>query len=213
MSSQNKDWILKQSRAAVFYLTQCWSALWEIERLIESKGGDHWDVVDTFFKTQSMYLGRDLYSPDLSLFFDGLHEHEGMERTCQRSLQKSVGAEILEQLRKASWTYEQVRRIAKIIGHRTSGESEPQKKISKAGDRYLRTMMVQGAHYILGPFGEDSDRRRWGRKLAERGGKNAKKRAVVAVARKLAVLLHRLWVSGEVYEPLRNSQKALRAVA
>ena len=98
-------------------------------------------------------------------------------------------------------------------GRRNSGESEPQKGISKAGDRYLRTMMVQGAHYILGPFGEDSDLRRWGRKLAERGGKNAKKRAVVAVARKLAVLLHRLWVSGEVYEPLRNSQKAMRAVA
>jgi len=53
----------------------------------------------------------------------------------------------------------------------------------------LRTMMVQGAPYILGPFGEDSDLRRWGLKLAERGGKNAKKRAVVAVARKLAVLL------------------------
>jgi transposase len=77
-------------------------------------------------------------------------------------------------------------------GRRNSGESEPQKGISKEGDRYLRTMMVQGAHYILGPFGEDSDLRRWGRKLAERGGKNAKKRAVVAVARKLAVLLHRL---------------------
>src|SRR5215470_10896021 len=98
-------------------------------------------------------------------------------------------------------------------GRRNSGESEPQKKISKEGDRYLRTMMVQGAHYILGPFGEDSDLRRWGRKLAERGGKNAKKRAVVAVARKLAVLLHRLWVSGEVYEPLRNSQKVMRAAA
>jgi transposase len=98
-------------------------------------------------------------------------------------------------------------------GRRNSGESEPQKKISKAGDRYLRTMMVQGAHYILGPFGEDSDLRRWGRKLSERGGKNAKKRAVVAVARKLAVLLHRLWVSGEVYEPLRNSQRAMQAVA
>ena len=83
-------------------------------------------------------------------------------------------------------------------GRRNSGESEPQKGISKEGDRYLRTMMVQGAHYILGPFGEDSDLRRWGRKLAERGGKNAKKRAVVAVARKLAILLHRLWVSGEV---------------
>jgi len=98
-------------------------------------------------------------------------------------------------------------------GRRNSGNSEPQKKISKEGDRYLRTMMVQGAHYILGPFGEDSDLRRWGLKLAERGGKNAKKRAVVAVARKLAVLLHRLWVGGEVYEPLRNSQKAMQAVA
>jgi transposase len=98
-------------------------------------------------------------------------------------------------------------------GRRNSGESEPQKKISKEGDRYLRTMMVQGAHYILGPFGADSDLRRWGLKLAERGGKNAKKRAVAAVARKLAILLHRLWVSGEVYEPLRNSQQAMRAVA
>src|SRR6202171_5762189 len=98
-------------------------------------------------------------------------------------------------------------------GRRNSGESEPQKGISKEGDRYLRTMMVQGAHYILGPFGQDSDLRRWGRKLAERGGKNAKKRAVVAVARKLAVLLHRLWVGGEVYEPLRISQKAMREVA
>ena len=98
-------------------------------------------------------------------------------------------------------------------GRRNSGASEPQMRISKEGDRYLRTMMVQGAHYILGPFGEDSDLRRWGLKLAERGGNNAKKRAVVAVARKLAVLLHRLWVGGEVYEPLRNSQKAMRAVA
>jgi transposase len=98
-------------------------------------------------------------------------------------------------------------------GRRNSGQSEPQKHISKEGDRYLRTMLVQGAHYILGPFGEDSDLRRWGRKLAERGGKNAKKRAVVAVARKLAVLLHRLWVNGEVYEPLHNSHQAMRAVA
>jgi transposase len=98
-------------------------------------------------------------------------------------------------------------------GRRDSGESQPQMHISKEGDRYLRTMLVQGAHYILGPFGADSDLRRWGLKLAVRGGKNAKKRAVVAVARKLAVLLHRLWVSGEVYEPLRNSQKAMRAAA
>ena len=59
-------------------------------------------------------------------------------------------------------------------------------------------MLVQGAHYVLGPFGEDSDMRRWGLKFAVRGRANAEKRAVVAVARKLAVLLHRLWVSGEV---------------
>src|SRR6201997_3985800 len=98
-------------------------------------------------------------------------------------------------------------------GRRNSGKSEPQKNISKEGDRYLRTMMVQGAHYILGPFGEDSDLRRWGLKIAERGGKNAKKRAVVAVARKLAVLLHRLWVTAEVYEPLRNSNRAIGAAA
>jgi len=98
-------------------------------------------------------------------------------------------------------------------GRRNSGMSEPQLHISKEGDRYLRTLLVQGAHYILGPFGQDSDLRRWGRRLAERGGKNAKKRAVVAVARKLAVLLHKLWVSGEVYEPLRNNRKAMAAVA
>jgi transposase len=85
--------------------------------------------------------------------------------------------------------------------------------ISKEGDRYLRTLLMQGAHYILGPFGEDSDRRRWGLKLAQRGGKNAKKRAVIAVARKLAVLLNRLWLGGEVYEPLRNSQRAVSAAA
>jgi len=98
-------------------------------------------------------------------------------------------------------------------GRRNSGMSEPQLHISKEGDRYLRTLLVQGAHYILGPFGQDSDLRRWGLRLAERGGKNAKKRAVVAVARKLAVLLHKLWVSGEVYEPLRNNRKAIAAVA
>ena len=98
-------------------------------------------------------------------------------------------------------------------GRRNSGMSEPQLHISKEGDRYLRTLLVQGAHYILGPFGQDSDLRRWGLKLAERGGKNAKKRAVVAVARKLAVLLHKLWVSGEVYEPLRNNHKVVAAVA
>src|SRR5215472_14474916 len=87
-----------------------------------------------------------------------------------------------------------------------SGESKPQLGITKAGDVYLRKTLVNCAHYILGPHGKDSDLRRFGLRLCARGGKNAKKRAVVAVARKLAVLLHRLWVSGEVYEPLRNSK-------
>jgi len=54
---------------------------------------------------------------------------------------------------------------------------------------------------MLGPFGKDSDLRRWGLELAKRGGRNARKRAKVAVARKLAVLMHRLWVTGEEYQP------------
>ena len=89
-----------------------------------------------------------------------------------------------------------------------SGESQPQLRITKEGDVYLRKMLVQGAHHILGYRGPDTDLRRWGLQLAAHGGKNAKKRAIVAVARKLAVLLHCLWVTGEVYEPLRNSQAA-----
>ena len=71
--------------------------------------------------------------------------------------------------------------------------------ISEEGDPYLRTLLVQGAQHILGPFGVDCDLRRWGLKLAELGGKSGKKRAIIATARKLAVLLHHLWVSGEAY--------------
>src|SRR5512141_2787139 len=98
-------------------------------------------------------------------------------------------------------------------GRRKSGESEPQMHITKEGDPYLRTLLVQGAQHILGPFGIDCDLRRWGLKLAERGGRNGKKRAIVATARKLAVLLHHLWVSGEVYEPLHNSSPKTIAAA
>jgi transposase len=88
-----------------------------------------------------------------------------------------------------------------------SGESDPQRGITKAGDRLLRRLLIQSAQYILGHFGVDSDLRRHGERIAARGGKRAKKRATVAVARKLSVLLHRLWVSGEVYDPLRNSRQ------
>ena len=72
----------------------------------------------------------------------------------------------------------------------------------------LRKPLVGSAHYILGPFGSDSDLRHHGQKIASRGAKNSKKRAVVAVARKLAVLLHSLWLSAELYEPLRNTQRS-----
>jgi transposase len=91
-----------------------------------------------------------------------------------------------------------------------SGESDPQKRISKEGDEMLRKLLVSGAHYVLGPFGSDSDLRRHGQKIASRGGKNAKKRAVVATARKLSVLLHSLWVSGELYDPLRKTHRRQR---
>ena len=87
-----------------------------------------------------------------------------------------------------------------------SGERQPQLGISKEGDGYLRKLLVQGAQHILSRRGEASDLKRWGLKLAGHGGKNAKKRAVVAVARKLAILLHRLWVTEKAYEPLRNSR-------
>lgn len=84
-----------------------------------------------------------------------------------------------------------------------SGESEAQLSITKAGDEYVRQLLVSSAHYILGPLcRQPSELRNWGLRLAERGGKNGKKRAVVAVARRLAVLLHRLWITGEVYQPV-----------
>jgi transposase len=82
-----------------------------------------------------------------------------------------------------------------------SGETDKQLPITKAGNKYLRRLLISTAHYILGPFGPDSHLRRHGLAIAARGGKNAKKRAAVAVARKLAVLLHRLWSSGDRYEP------------
>jgi len=98
-------------------------------------------------------------------------------------------------------------------GRDKSGAQDPELRITKAGDRLLRRLLVGSAQYILGPLGPDCDLRRWGLKLASRGRKNAKKRAVVAVARKLAVLLHRLWVGGEVYEPLRLAPPAAVATS
>ena len=108
--------------------------------------------------------------------------------------------------------FEKSRDVGCYVGLRPkrseSGQSQPELRITKEGDMYLRKMLVQGAHLILGRRGPDTDLKRWGLKLAARGGKNQKKRAVVAVARKLAVLLHRLWVTAEVYQPLRRQPVA-----
>jgi transposase len=89
-----------------------------------------------------------------------------------------------------------------------SGDRDPQLRITKAGDGLLRKTLVECAQYIVGPFGQDSDLRRWGLQMIGAGNasKRAKQRAVVGVARRLAVLLMSLWKSGETYEPLRNSQ-------
>jgi transposase len=94
---------------------------------------------------------------------------------------------------------------------RDSGNRQPQLGISKEGDRLLRSLLVQAAHCILRKGAPESDLKIWGEGRMQRGGKNAKKRAVVAVARKLGVLLHRLWVTGEVYDPLYNRKTAERA--
>lgn len=99
-----------------------------------------------------------------------------------------------------------------VPGSDDTGDKHVQKGITKEGDPLLRKLLISAAHYILGPFGTDCDLRRHGERIAERGGKNGKKRAIVAVARKLAVLLHKLWVSGATYEPFFNS-KAKEAVA
>jgi transposase len=118
-------------------------------------------------------------------------------------------------------TLGEVRRFAKsrtvgaflglVPGRRQSGHCDPQRRITKQGDSGLRRLLVNAAHYVLGPFGTDCGLRRFGLKISARGGKIAKKKAIVAVARKLAVLLHHLWLTGETYQPLRR--QASNAVA
>lgn len=114
------------------------------------------------------------------------------------------------------YRFKKSRTVGAYVGLRPrkdqSGQSSPQLRITKAGDVDLRRLLVIGAHYILGPFGPDTDLRRMGLALAARGGKNAKKRAIVAVARKLAVLLHHLWITGEDYVPLHNTVPKQRGV-
>lgn len=94
-----------------------------------------------------------------------------------------------------------------VPGLHESGNRQPELRISKAGDGYLRNLLINAAHYILGPFGQDCDLREHGMRICRGGGKNAKKRAVVAVGRKLSVLLHRLWTHPEPYDPLYNRRR------
>lgn len=99
-----------------------------------------------------------------------------------------------------------------VPAQRSSSESTPQLGISKEGNPYVRRLLVQCAQYILGPFGQDSDLRRFGQRIAGSGGKSAKKRAIIAVARKLSVVLHHLLVTQQAYQPL-SGEPGLRAVA
>jgi transposase len=108
--------------------------------------------------------------------------------------------------------FQKSRDVGSYIGLRPrrdqSGSRDPQLGITKAGNGYLRSLLVECANHILGRFGKDSALRRWGLHLMERGGKNARKKALVAVARKLAVLLHKLWVTQEQYSPFYGQQAA-----
>jgi transposase len=94
-----------------------------------------------------------------------------------------------------------------VPGLDESSDYSPQLRITKAGDELGRRLLVSAAQYILGPFGPECDLQRFGQAIYARGGKNARKRAVVAVARKLSVLLHRLWITGAQYEPDRQLKR------
>mgnify|MGYP001614642348 CR=1 FL=1 len=107
--------------------------------------------------------------------------------------------------------FERSRSVGAYLGLRPrrdqSGETDKQLPITKAGNVYLRTLLVGCSHYILSKKGPDTALKQFGLRLAERGGKRAKRKAVVAVARKLAVLLHHLWATGEVYEAFPEARK------
>jgi len=113
--------------------------------------------------------------------------------------------------------FDDSRRVGSWLGlcprSHASGDSDPQLRISKSGDGYLRRLLVQCAQYMLGPFGKDSDLRRFGLRLTARGGRAAKKKAVTAVARKLAVLLHRVWRNGLAYDPLHDANRRVTTAA
>jgi transposase len=108
--------------------------------------------------------------------------------------------------------FDSARDVGAYIGlvprQKSSGKSDPQMHITKAGDGEMRRLLVLSANHILGRFGPDCDLRRFGLRIAGNGtDKTAKKRARVAVARKLAVLMHHLWRTGEVYDPFYLAKK------
>jgi transposase len=154
-------------------------------------------------------------------YYDEMEEHIARERYPKYRLLEQVSGVGVHTALSFMLTigdperFQKSRMVGSFLGMRPkkqeSGESKPQLGITKAGDLYLRKTLVNCAHHILGPNRKDSDLRRFGQRICARGGKNAKKRAVIAVARKLAVLLHRLWITGEVYEPLRNSKQSMAA--
>ena len=110
--------------------------------------------------------------------------------------------------------FKQSRDVGAYLGLRPrrsqSGACDPQLRITKAGDHYLRKTLVQCAHYILGPLGPETALRQWGLRLAGRGGANGKKRAITAVTRKLSVILHRLWVTRKPYCPFPTDSRAVQ---
>jgi len=188
---------------------------------------------ESFAKTAATHLPEDL-TPALAAVLDSITElttkirayDREIERLCRDDypetavLAQPAGVGNLTALTyvltiEDPARFPKARAVASYVGLRPrqaqSGSSDPQLRITKAGDEMLRRLLVGSAQYILGPFGPDTDLRRWGLALAERGGPAAKKRAVVAVARKLSVLLLRLWATGEVYEPLRNSRREVAA--
>ncbi len=185
---------------------------------------------DCFHKRADVYMPdklRDTLKPlvdQIASLTDQIHAYDKKieelatisypETACLRQIQ---GVGVLTSLAfiltlESSDRFETSRSVGPYLGltprHDQSGQCDKQLGITKEGNVYLRRLLVNCSQYILGHWGQDSDLRRYGQRLTARGGKAAKRKAVVAVARKLAVLLHRLWSTGEIYQPLYNANKA-----
>lgn len=176
----------------------------------------------SFHRQAVSFIPEELFS-SLEPVLRQMEELEGSIRDCDRRIEEMAreieGVDILTSatgvgnLTAVTYAltlgdpsrFHKSRTVGSYLGLRSkrdqSGERDKQLPITRAGDVYLRSLLVGCAHHVLGPFGPDSALRCWGLSLAERGGRGAKKKAVVAVARKLAVILHRMWVTGERYRP------------